>query len=114
MQQGLHFTSSTFRANRQTEIESIMKTPLISIIVPAYNVESYISNALDSILAQTYTKIEIIVVNDGSKDRTRTIIDHYASIDNRIKAIHKENGGVTSARLRGVSEAAGEWIGFVD
>lgn len=91
-----------------------MKTPLISIIVPAYNVESYISNALDSILAQTYTKIEIIVVNDGSKDRTRTIIDHYASIDNRIKAIHKENGGVTSARLRGVSEAAGEWIGFVD
>jgi glycosyltransferase involved in cell wall biosynthesis len=87
---------------------------LISIIIPAYNIEKYIGSTLDSVLAQTYSNIEVIVVNDGSRDGTAAVIDCYASRDSRIKAIHKENGGVTSARLRGVAEATGEWIGFVD
>ena len=87
---------------------------LISIIIPAYNIESYLGPTLDSVLIQTYANIEVIVVNDGSKDGTGAVIDRYAAMDSRIKAIHKENGGVTSARLRGVAEATGEWIGFVD
>ena len=86
----------------------------ISIIVPAYNIEAYLPRTLDSILAQTYRNIEVIVVNDGSKDGTGAVLDRYAAQDHRVKAIHKENGGVTSARLRGVAEATGEWIGFVD
>lgn len=86
----------------------------ISVIVPAYNIENYLARTLDSILVQTYSNIEIVVVNDGSKDGTAVIIDRYAVRDSRVKAIHKENGGVTSARLRGVAEATGEWIGFVD
>lgn len=86
----------------------------ISIIVPAYNIEDFLPETLDSILAQTYRNIEVIVVNDGSRDSTGRIIDQYAARDSRIKAIHKENGGVTSARLRGVAEASGNWIGFVD
>lgn len=86
----------------------------ISIIVPAYNIEQYLPTTLDSILAQTYTNIEVIVVNDGSRDSTGSVIDRYAAQDSRVKAVHKENGGVTSARLRGVSEASGDWIGFVD
>lgn len=87
---------------------------LISIIVPAYNIEAYLPRTLDSILAQTYHNIEVIIVNDGSKDGTAGVIDRYALLDPRVKAIHKENGGVTSARLRGVAEAKGDWIGFVD
>lgn len=86
----------------------------ISIIIPAYNIESYIATTLDSVLAQTHSNIEVIVVNDGSQDGTAEVVDAYAAKDSRIKAIHKENGGVTSARLRGVEEATGEWIGFVD
>lgn len=87
---------------------------LISIIIPAYNIESCLPRTLDSVLAQTYQNIEVIVVNDGSKDGTGAVIDRYAALDSRVRAIHKENGGVTSARLRGVAEAKGDWIGFVD
>ena len=86
----------------------------ISIIIPAYNIEKELGRTLDSVLAQTYGNIEVIVVNDGSKDGTGAAMDAYAAKDRRIKAIHKENGGVTSARLRGVAEATGSWIGFVD
>ena len=86
----------------------------ISIIVPAYNLEQYLPRTLDSILAQNYRNIEVIVVNDGSRDGTAAIIDGYAARDGRVKAVHKENGGVTSARLRGVAEATGDWVGFVD
>lgn len=86
----------------------------ISIIVPAYNIETYLARTLDSILDQTYRNLEVIVVNDGSKDGTGAVLDRYAARDPRIRAIHKENGGVTSARLRGLAEATGEWIGFVD
>ena len=86
----------------------------ISIIVPAYNIEAPLPRCLNSLLAQEYSNLEIIVVNDGSKDDTGAVMDAYAAKDSRIKAIHKENGGVTSARLRGVAEATGEWIGFCD
>ena len=91
-----------------------MTLPLISVIIPAYNIESLLSATLDSVLAQTYENIEVIVVNDGSKDGTGAVIDGYTARDRRIKSIHTENGGVTSARLRGVAESTGEWIGFVD
>ena len=87
---------------------------MISIIIPAYNIQDYLGATLDSVLAQTYENLEIIVVNDGSRDNTADVIDSYAARDRRIKAIHKENGGVTSARLRGVAEATGAYIGFVD
>ena len=86
----------------------------ISIIIPAYNIEGYLNRTLDSVLAQTYRNVEVLVVDDGSKDGTGRVIDAYAARDSRIIAIHKENGGVTSARLRGVVEATGDWIGFVD
>lgn len=87
---------------------------LISVIIPAYNIERYIARTLDSLLEQSYENLEIIVVNDGSKDGTGAIIDDYARKDRRVKAVHKENGGVTSARLKGISMAAGQYIGFVD
>ena len=87
---------------------------LISIIIPAYNLENHIGGTLDSVLVQTYRNLQIIVVDDGSKDGTGNVIDEYACRDSRIQVIHKENGGVTSARLRGIAEAQGEYIGFVD
>ena len=88
--------------------------PKISIVIPAYNLESYLGRTLDSVLAQTYKNLEILIVNDGSTDHTAEVIEDYTKKDSRIRGIHKENGGVTSARLRGVKEATGEWIGFVD
>lgn len=91
-----------------------MNLPMISVIVPAYNIAAYVEKTLASISAQTYDNLEIIVVNDGSTDDTGRILDQLKQNDHRIKVIHQENGGVTSARLRGVAEATGEWIGFVD
>lgn len=88
--------------------------PLISIIVPVYNVEKYLSKCLDSILAQTFTDFEVIAVDDGSPDNCGKILDEYAQKDERIKVIHKENGGVSSARNAGLDAAQGEYIGFVD
>lgn len=86
----------------------------ISIVIPAYNIQDYLGATLDSVLAQTYENLEIIVVNDGSQDDTAAVMDAYAARDSRVKVIHKENDGVTSARLRGVAEATGGYIGFVD
>lgn len=86
----------------------------ISVIVPAYNTGRWLTRCLDSLLGQTYENLEIIVVNDGSTDDTRNILDAYARGKPRVKVIHKENGGVTSARLRGVEAAEGDWIGFMD
>ena len=88
--------------------------PLLSIIVPVYNVEKYLPRCLDSILAQTFTNIEVIAVNDGSPDNCGKILDEYAQKDKRIKVIHKENGGVSSARNTGLDMATGTYIGFVD
>ena len=87
---------------------------MISVIVPAYNVESTILKTLNSILAQTYSELEIIVIDDGSTDKTGKIIDTYSSQYEQIIAIHTQNQGVTAARLAGVAQASGEWIGFVD
>lgn len=86
----------------------------ISIIVPAYNIEGYVEKAVRSILAQTYSELEVILVDDGSTDGTSAILDELAKTDDRIRVIHQENGGVTSARMRGIAEATGEWIGFMD
>ncbi|MCF2652703.1 glycosyltransferase family 2 protein [Anaeromassilibacillus senegalensis] len=87
---------------------------LISVIVPVYRVAADLPRCLDSILAQTYPHIEIIAVDDGSPDESGAILDCYAANHPNIRAVHKENGGVTSARLRGLQEASGDWIGFVD
>ncbi|WP_191565585.1 glycosyltransferase [Metabacillus idriensis] len=88
--------------------------PAISIIVPIFNVEKYLYNCLDSILAQTYSDFELILVNDGSVDTCGEICDLFAEKDNRIKVIHKENGGVSSARNKGIEIAKGDYLAFVD
>lgn len=87
---------------------------MISIVVPIYNVEQYLRHCLDSILAQTYTDWECILVDDGSPDKCGVICDEYAAKDSRFKVIHQENQGVTRARANGVELAKGEWINFVD
>ena len=89
-------------------------TPAISIIVPVYNVEKYLSRCVDSILAQTFRDFELILVDDGSTDKSAEICDKYAAKDSRIKVIHKENGGQSSARNNGLEIAIGKYIGFVD
>ena len=86
----------------------------ISVIVPVYNVEKYLENGLEHIINQTYTNLEIILVDDGSKDSSGLICDRYAEKDSRIRVIHKENGGSSSARNRGIIEATGDFIGFLD
>jgi len=86
----------------------------ISIIVPVYNTEKYLSKCLNSLIKQTYKDIEIIVVNDGSKDKSLEIAKKFAKQDNRIKVFNKENGGLSSARNFGIEKASGEYIGFVD
>lgn len=91
-----------------------MDTPLISVIIPVYNVEAYLDRCVESIVNQTYRNLEIILVDDGSPDNCSAMCDTWAARDSRIKVIHKENGGVTSARLRGVAEASGDWIAFAD
>lgn len=88
--------------------------PLISVIVPVYKVEEYLSRCIDSILAQTYTDFELILVDDGSTDRCGVICDRYAEDDSRVIVIHKENGGVSSARNVGLDIAGGQYIVFVD
>ena len=91
-----------------------MANDLISIIVPVYKVEEFLEECLDSILAQTYTNLEIILVDDGSPDNCGKICDEYVSKDSRIKVIHQDNGGLSSARNAGLDIAIGEYIGFVD
>lgn len=88
--------------------------PLISVIVPIYNAENYLHRCLDSILAQTFTDFELILVNDGSTDCSGKICDEYALKDNRIKVIHKNNGGVASARQMGVDNALGNYTIHAD
>lgn len=92
-----------------------MTEGLIGVIVPVYKVEKYIAECIESILAQTYTKFRLILVDDGSPDNAGKICDEYAKKDSRITVIHQENAGVTRARARGVEEAEDcEWITFVD
>ena len=91
-----------------------MQNPLVSIIVPIYKVEPYLRRCLDSIVNQTYTNLEIILVDDGSPDGCPQICDEYAAKDKRIIVIHKENGGLSSARNAGLKIASGAFISFVD
>lgn len=87
---------------------------LISIIVPVYNVEQFLARCIDSIRAQTYRNIEILLIDDGSTDNSGRVCDEYAKQDGRIKVYHKPNGGVSSARNYGLDRATGKYIGFVD
>lgn len=91
-----------------------MVAGLISIIIPVYNVESYLSKCIDSIVSQTYRDLEIILIDDGSTDGSGSICSRYAAADERIVVIRQDNGGVTKARKMGVCSATGEYIGFVD
>lgn len=86
----------------------------ISVIVPVYNVEDYLEECIDSILNQTYSNLEIILVDDGSPDNCGQICDDYAKKDNRIKVIHKENGGLSDARNIGIENSIGKYITFID
>ncbi len=87
---------------------------MISIIIPVYNSEKYLEKCLDSVLAQTFTEFEVLLINDGSTDSSGKICDEYAQKDSRVKVFHQENKGVSAARNLGLDKATGEWICFVD
>jgi len=91
-----------------------MQGPLISIIIPVYNGEAFLENCIQSVLVQTYTNLEIILINDGSSDGSSALCDKIAAGDTRVKVIHKDNGGAASARNFGLDIAQGEFVGFVD
>jgi glycosyltransferase involved in cell wall biosynthesis len=91
-----------------------MKEPLISVIVPIFNVEPWLKRCVESIRSQTYSNLEIILVDDGSLDKCGVICDDYVKLDNRIKVIHRKNGGLSAARNSGLENCNGEYIGFVD
>ena len=88
--------------------------PVISVIIPCYNVEDYISECLNTVINQTFKELEIIVIDDGSKDCTKDIIEKFAKKDKRIIVINQENSGPSAARNRGVEIARGQYIGFID
>ena len=90
------------------------KQPFVSVIVPVYQVEAYLDRCMVSLLAQSYSNYEILLVDDGSKDRSRLICDDYAKKETRVKVIHQENQGLGPARNRGVFESSGDYIVFVD
>lgn len=96
------------------ENKRVGKEPLISVIIPIYNVEKYLRQCIESVMNQTYKNLEIILVDDGSTDQCSIICDEFASLDERIKVIHKVNGGLVSARKEGLSTAAGEYVTYVD
>ena len=87
---------------------------LISVIVPIYKVEKYLNNCIESIVCQTYKNLEIILVDDGSPDKCPQICDEWKKKDNRIKVIHKKNGGLSDARNAGIDIASGEYYAFID
>lgn len=91
-----------------------MQAPLISVIVPIYNVGNYLARCIESIIQQTYKNLEIILVDDGSTDNSSEICDRYEKLDERIRVIHKRNGGLSSARNAGIEIAVGEYLAFVD
>ena len=91
-----------------------MMTPDVSILIPVYNEEVYLPRCLDSIVGQTLQSWELLLVDDGSTDRSGSICDSYAARDSRIRVIHQENAGISAARNAGLAAAAGKYIGFVD
>lgn len=88
--------------------------PLVSIIVPVYNAEKYLPYCIDSILAQSYQTLEIILVDDGATDKSPQICDSYAALDSRVHVIHQENGGIAKAQNAGLDAAHGEYVAFAD
>lgn len=92
----------------------MFKNDFVSIIVPVYNVEQYIDKCIESILNQTYSNIEIILIDDGSTDKSNNICDFFVKKDNRVKCIHKTNEGVSKARQTGIANSSGDWVLFVD
>ena len=95
-------------------IGEIRRMKMVSIIVPVYNAEKNLRRCVESLLEQSYSNIEILLVDDGAKDSSPRICDEFAQIDERVKVIHKENGGVSSARNMGLKKAKGQYIQFVD
>lgn len=95
-------------------MHSMTKSPQISVIVPIYNIERYLRQCIDSILAQTFTNFELLLIDDGSPDGCPAICDEYAKKDARIRVFHKPNGGLTSARNYGLDNAKGKWIMHID
>ena len=91
-----------------------MSNILVSIIVPVYNVEKYLAFCVESLVKQTYKNIEILLIDDGSTDKSGKIADEWAERDSRIKVFHKENGGLSDARNFGVRHASSDWIMFID
>lgn len=89
-------------------------TPLVSVIVPVYNIASYVTRCVESIVCQTYENLEVILVDDGSTDSSGSICDEWEKHDGRIQVIHKENGGLSSARNAGIEKATGKYLLFVD
>ncbi len=92
----------------------VMTEKKISVIIPVYNIEKFLNKCIESVLAQTYKNLEIILVDDGSTDSSGIICDNFASLDNRIKVLHKTNGGLSSARNSGIEIASGEYVAFID
>ncbi|MBR6666500.1 MAG: glycosyltransferase family 2 protein [Lachnospiraceae bacterium] len=91
-----------------------METTLISVVVPVYNIEDYLERCVNSICAQTYQNLEILLVDDGSTDGSGALCDELAKVDSRIRVFHKQNGGSSSARNLGIAQAKGAYVGFVD
>lgn len=97
--------------NNELQMEYI---PLVSVVVPVYNVAKYLHRSIDSILAQTYRNLEILIIDDGSTDGSAEICDYYASIDTRIRVFHKNNGGLSDARNMALDNMTGDYVTFVD
>ena len=95
-------------------MKEVSKKPLITIIIPVYKVEDYLDKCVESVVNQTYKNLEIILVDDGSPDNCPKMCDDWAKKDKRIKVIHKENGGLSDARNKGIDIAKGEFITFID
>ncbi|MDR0427349.1 MAG: glycosyltransferase [Dysgonamonadaceae bacterium] len=89
-------------------------SPKVSVIIPIYNAESYLKTCIESVLSQTFTNFELLLINDGSTDNSKQICEEYASKDKRIQVISKENGGVSNTRNVGLEKARGHWINFID
>ena len=87
---------------------------LISVIMPVYNVESYVVRSINSVLNQTYKNLELIIVDDGSTDRSGMICDQFMEKDGRVRVIHQENGGLSHARNTGLAMAIGDYVSFID
>lgn len=98
----------------RSALPRLYMSSLLSVIIPVYNVETFVAQCVESVIAQTYDNLEIILVDDGSTDRSGVICDEFAARDRRIRVIHKVNGGLSDARNAGIEVAAGQYLGFVD